>query len=35
MDYDGLYDVTQPVADAFVETVYRSLALDAKPEKKR
>lgn len=35
MDYDGLYDVTRPVADAFVETVYRSLALDAKPEKKR
>jgi len=35
MDYDGLYDVSQQTADAFVEIVYRSLALDAKPEKKR
>jgi hypothetical protein len=25
MDYDGLYDVTQQSADAFVETVYKSL----------
>ena len=35
MDYDGLYDVSQQTADAFVETVYRSLTLDAKPEKHR
>jgi len=34
MDYDGLYDVSQQSADAFVETVYRSLTLDAKPEKR-
>jgi glyoxylase-like metal-dependent hydrolase (beta-lactamase superfamily II) len=26
MDYDGLYAVTRPSADAFVETVYKSLA---------
>jgi cyclase len=26
LDYDGLYDVTPAVADAFVETVYKSLA---------
>jgi cyclase len=26
MDYDGLYDVTRQSADAFVETVYKSLA---------
>ena len=26
MDYDGLYDVTQQSADAFVETVYKGLA---------
>jgi glyoxylase-like metal-dependent hydrolase (beta-lactamase superfamily II) len=26
MDYDGLYDVTAPVADMFVETVYKSLS---------
>jgi cyclase len=25
MDYDGLYDVTAPAADQFVETVYKSL----------
>ena len=25
MDYDGLYDVTPQSADAFVETVYKSL----------
>src|SRR6202167_47900 len=27
MDYDGLYDVTRQSADAFVETVYKSLSL--------
>jgi hypothetical protein len=26
MDYDGLYDLKQPTADQFVETVYKSLA---------
>jgi cyclase len=26
MDYDGLYDLKQPAADQFVETVYKSLA---------
>jgi hypothetical protein len=25
MDYDGLYDVSRQSADAFVETVYKSL----------
>jgi cyclase len=34
MDYDGLYDVTRQSADAFVETVYKSLATDAKAGKK-
>jgi cyclase len=35
MDYDGLYDVTRQSADAFVETVYKSLTLDAKAGKKQ
>jgi glyoxylase-like metal-dependent hydrolase (beta-lactamase superfamily II) len=30
MDYDGLYDVTRQSADAFVETVYKSLTEKAK-----
>jgi hypothetical protein len=34
MDYDGLYDVTRQSADAFVETVYKSLSLEAKAGKK-
>jgi hypothetical protein len=33
MDYDGLYDITRPSADAFVETVYKSLAVDQAKEK--
>ena len=34
MDYDGLYDVSRQSADAFVETVYKSLGSDAKVGKK-
>src|SRR5580692_6523308 len=34
MDYDGLYDVTRQSADAFVETVFKSLSLDVKAGKK-
>jgi cyclase len=34
MDYDGLYDVTRQSADAFVESVYNSLAVNAGAGKK-
>jgi cyclase len=34
MDYDGVYDVTRQSADAFVESVYNSLAVNAGAGKK-